>query len=92
MKAKVTLALLVPAILIVAYAVRRTLACSPGAFTPIPIFINILHPDLPITDFGAGNVGVIQPDYASIYLYVAYRNLTGEPLNAADEAAVWDDD
>lgn len=75
-----------------AYFARRTSACSPSAFWPEPIFVNVLHPDLPIGSYGEGNLGVIQPAYASIYLYVAYRTLKGHPLQPSEQEALWKGD
>ncbi|MGH9406311.1 MAG: hypothetical protein ACRD3D_10815 [Terriglobia bacterium] len=75
-----------------AYFARRTPACSPGAFWPEPIFINALHPDLPIMGYDRGNLGVIEPTYATIYLAVAYRELNGHPLSTNEEQAIWTGD
>jgi tetratricopeptide (TPR) repeat protein len=56
------------------------------------IFINTIHPDLPVGPYTQGNLGVIQPTYASIYLYVAYRNLAGPPVSPSEGEALWGGD
>ena len=50
-------------------------ACGP--FFPLTIFVQTKHPDLPLKNFAAGELGVLQPTYARSYLVVAYRYLTG---------------
>jgi hypothetical protein len=93
MRTTLKLALLaLVALAISTYLTRLTRACNPGAFMPEAIFINLMHPDLPIAPYTMGNLGVVQPTYASIYLYVAYRNLTGPPFSPSDELALWDRD
>jgi hypothetical protein len=56
------------------------------------IFINTLHPDLSIGPYTEGNLGVIQPTYKSIYLFVAYRNLVGRPIQPSEQQALWQGD
>lgn len=92
-KAPGKIALLALAIIAVAaYYAGRMSACSPGAFTPEPIFVNVLHPDLPIEAYSEGNLGAVQPTYASIYLYVAYRSMSGRPLRPSEQHALWEGD
>ncbi|HXH49679.1 MAG TPA: hypothetical protein VNM47_10055 [Terriglobia bacterium] len=91
MKTRAKLALFAAAILAVAlFHSRLTRACGP--FFPQIIFINTVHPDLPVGEFAAGNLGIIQPTYGTIYLYVAYRNLAGRPLSPDEQTALWDND
>jgi hypothetical protein len=93
MKTSFKLALLaIIALAIAVYHAHLTRACNPGAFMPEPIFVNTLHPDLPIGPYAMGNLGVIEPTYASIYLYVAYRNLAGVPIRPAEQTVLWDND
>ena len=80
------------AIVIALYLPRFVCACDPGAFVPYPVFINTLHPDLPLGSYTRGNLGVIQPSYGSVYLYVAYRNLVGPPVSPSEDAALWGGD
>jgi hypothetical protein len=77
------------AVLAAVFLTRFVRACAPEAFMPYPVFINTLHPDLPIDGYGRGNLGVIQPTFGSTYLYVAYRNLMGPPVRPSEDAALW---
>jgi hypothetical protein len=91
MRTRFKLALLAAAILAIAiFHTRLTRACGP--FFPQIIFINTVHPDLPVGEFATGNLGIIQSTYGTIYLYVAYRNLAGRPLSPAEQTALWDND
>jgi tetratricopeptide (TPR) repeat protein len=77
------------ALVIAVYFPRPGNACIPGAFMLERIFINTLHPDLPIGPYTQGNLGVIQPTYWGLYLYVAYRNLAGPAVRPSEEEALW---
>ncbi|MGH9434501.1 MAG: hypothetical protein ACRD06_00720 [Terriglobia bacterium] len=91
MKTGFKLVLLATAVLsIVILCARLSRACGP--FFPKIIFTNTLHPDLPIWPFTMGELGVVEPTYSSIYLYVAYHNLVGLHFAPADETALWDHD
>ena len=71
---------------------QRTAACGP--FFTDAIFVYSKHPDLPFEKFAAGQVGVVQPNWARSYLVAAYRNLAGTPLSEGEARAinaVWDD-
>jgi hypothetical protein len=65
---------------------RRSLACGP--FFPRAITVYKVHPDFPLSQFAEGQIGIIQPTYARLYLFVAYRYLTGEPLDEGQRKAV----
>jgi hypothetical protein len=54
--------------------------------------VNTHHPDLPIEPYERGNLGVVQPTYDTIYLYVAYRNLVGRPIEPSEQEALWHHD
>ena len=91
MRTWLKLALLAATVLAIAlFHSRLTRACGP--FFPQVIFINTVHPDLPVGEYTMGNLGVIQPTYGNIYLYVAYRNLAGRPFSTAEQAALWGND
>lgn len=67
-------------------------ACGP--FFPQVVFTHRLHPDFPLTDYAAGNLGVLQPTYARSYLYVAYRYLNGIGFDQKEQKALlalWDE-
>src|SRR5258707_3447691 len=71
---------------------QRTQACGP--FFTDAIFVYSKHPDLPFEKFAAGQLGVVQPNWARSYLVAAYRNLAGTPLSEREARAikaVWDD-
>lgn len=60
--------------------------CAPSSERAV--FTHVPHPDFPLAAFAAGNLGVIQPTYARSYLVVAYRHLSGRPLDSAEQAGV----
>jgi hypothetical protein len=62
------------------------LACAPEF--PVAILVNRSHPDIPLSLFAAGKLGVIQPTWAKSYLCVAYRYLTSKPLNKVEQAGI----
>ncbi len=67
-------------------------ACGP--FFPQAVFTHKPHPDFPLADYAAGNLGVLQPTYARSYLYVAYRYLNGIGFDKNEQkalVAVWDE-
>jgi hypothetical protein len=63
-------------------------ACAPEF--PKAVFVYSRHPDFPRTDYLSGRLGVFQPTYARSYLVVAYRYLSGRPLNATEREQVRD--
>jgi len=60
-----------------------------GAVGPAPaclveswaVFTDARGPDAPLDAFAGGRLGVLLPSYASAYLAVAYRHLSGHPLD-----------
>ena len=44
---------------------------------PVPVFSFRKHPDLPLTGFVAGRLGVLQPTFARSYLVIAWRWMNG---------------
>ena len=71
---------------------QNAYACGP--FFPQTVFTHKLHPDFPLTDYAAGNLGVLQPTYARSYLYVAYRYLNGIGFDQNEQKALltlWDE-
>src|SRR5437763_8304979 len=61
---------------------------SSGPFFPRAVFTYTTHPDLPLEKFVQGELGVLQPTYEELALYVAYRYLIGTDLDAEEQAAV----
>lgn len=66
------------------------LAPLPFACGPEPmalVFTGIVHPDAPRANYFKGEIGVLQPTYARVYLFAAYRYLSGAPLTS-DEGKI----
>jgi tetratricopeptide (TPR) repeat protein len=61
-------------------------ACGPD-LSP-PTFTNYNAPDAPFEVYARGNLGLIEPGYFHVYLYAAYRNLTGKPPSDAEIAVM----
>ncbi len=73
------------------YSTRPVMSCGP--FAARAVFSYEKHPDMPLTRFAAGELGVLQPTYARSYLVVAYRYFTGASLDRDEQKAalaVWD--
>src|ERR1700738_2873971 len=85
-------ALVVLMVAAIFYSTRSGMSCGP--FTARAVFSYQKHPDIPLTRFAAGELGVLQPTYARSYLIVAYRYFTGARLDRDEQKAalaVWDD-
>jgi hypothetical protein len=57
-----------------------------------PVFEYAHHPDLPISAYAGGRLGIPLPGHARIYLYAAYRYLDDKPFTAEEQDAflrVW---
>lgn len=79
-------------VLVVALILPPPPAAACGPFFPVTIFIQRNHPDLPLENFAAGSLGVLQPTYASSYLAVAYRYLSYGSFDASEQqqlVALW---
>lgn len=58
-------------------------ACVPEfAFN---VIYNDFRPEMPLSEFASGNIGVLQTSYAKSYLCVAYRYLTGSSLSPREQ-------
>jgi hypothetical protein len=79
---------LVAILLLFVFALQTSAVFACGPFALEPVFSFSVHPEYPLEKYAAGDVGVVQPSYARSYLYVAYRYLSGNNLNAAEQAAV----
>src|SRR5579859_2639765 len=58
-----------------------------------PVFVFAQHPDLPISEYVKGRLGIPEPGHARIYLYAAYRYLENRPFTGAEQTAflrVWE--
>jgi len=64
------------------------LACGP--YFPLTIFIQTKHPDLPLANYAAGDLSVVQSSYARSYLVVAYRYLSGGTFTSSEQKQILD--
>jgi len=62
------------------------MACGP--FFDQTTFTYSVHPDLPLDNYANGNLGIIQPTYARVYLYVAYRYYSGVGFDQEEQKAL----
>ncbi len=60
-------------------------ACSSSSET---VAISTRHPDLPLTSYVKGELGLLHPTYARSHLVVAYLWLSGAPLDPGAQAAL----
>ena len=58
-------------------------ACGP--FFAVTVFIQRIHPDLPLEKYAAGELGIVPPSYPSSYLVAAYRYFVGKGFDAAEQ-------
>lgn len=70
------------------FTARPSVACGP--FSLDAVFTFTAHPEFPLEKFAAGEIGVVQPGYARSYLFVAYRQLSGNGFNAEEQKALVD--
>ncbi|MBI3652677.1 MAG: hypothetical protein HY231_16770 [Acidobacteria bacterium] len=68
------------------YTPQPQQACGP--FSQEAIFSFSVHPDFPMEQYAAGQLGVIQPTYARSYLAVAYRYFAGLGFDQEEQKAV----
>lgn len=72
------------------FVAEWTHLASPCAPLPLPtIFTETAHPDFPLGPYTRGRLGVLQPEYERVYLYVAYRDLAGRSFDRAQALALW---
>ena len=62
--------------------------CSCGPYFEQAIFTYTVHPDVPLTSYAQGQLGILQPTYAQSYLYVAYRYLIGMSFDQEEKEAL----
>ena len=70
-----------------AFMLEIQFACG-GLGGPAAVFSVRWFPDPPFREFLAGALGVLQPSYPTRDLIVAYRYLSGNPLNRQEQAAI----
>ncbi len=74
--------------LVVALALAAPPALACGPLSQDPVFAHAQHPDYPLAQFAAGELGVVQPTWDVSYLVAAWRTLEGRPFTPAEQAAV----
>ena len=52
---------------------------------PVPVFSFRKHPDLPLTRFVSGRLGVLQPTFARSYLAIAWRWMNGTGMSPGEK-------
>src|SRR5579871_3761657 len=57
-------------------------SCADG---PVPFSDFSLHPDVPLTKYAAGRLGIVHPTFARSYLIVAFRYFSGVPLTKDEQ-------
>ena len=63
-----------------------SLACGPFFDTPTFSYVN--HPDMPLSLYASGKLGVLRPDFARSYLVVAWRYLNNTPLTPLEQKSI----
>jgi tetratricopeptide (TPR) repeat protein len=80
--------LMVVTVMIAAVLLSATSRQACGPFQAEAIFTYSAHPDFPLDEFAAGQLGVLQPSYARSYLAVAYRYLCGTGFDKTEQQAL----
>src|SRR5689334_8300088 len=62
---------------------------SCGPFLTTALFSFVRQPEQPRDRYAKGQLGILQSSYPRFYLYIAYRYLTGAPLNAGEQKALF---
>lgn len=76
--------LLVVALAAVLLTPANIFSCGP--FWSDAIFVPKVRPAPPLENFLAGHLGVVQPKFNRVYLAIAYRYLSGKPVDQAQLA------
>ena len=64
----------------------QALPCGPGYISPV--FDNEKAPENPYSNFAAGQLGIIKPDFRRSVLFAAYRYLNGGSFSVDDQKAL----
>jgi hypothetical protein len=59
-----------------------------GPFIDEALFAFTTRPDPPLENFLSGRLGILQPTYRSRFLFAAYRQLAGVPLDKDEQVSV----
>lgn len=58
-------------------------ACGP--YFTVTVFIQRMHPDLPLEKYAAGELGIVPPSYPRSYLVAAYRYFVDKGFDPAEQ-------
>jgi hypothetical protein len=61
-------------------------ACGP--YLAEAIFTDMKGPDFDYGEYVRGKLGIVQPSYYDVFLFVAYRNLSGAPFTKDESSAL----
>ncbi len=83
MKIAARCALLVIIIIVITASPVNVFSCGP--FFPQAVFVFHHQPDMSQETFLRGDIGIVQPGFSSIYLFIAYRYLSGRDLSSDEQ-------
>lgn len=83
MKRKILCVILSLTLLSALTPVPSVRACGP--FFTETVFIQRIHPDLPLEKYAAGELGIVPPSYPNSYLVAAYRYFVGKGFDATEQ-------
>lgn len=75
-------------LLLVGSLLSSAMPCGPGYVTPV--FEATDLPEAPYTDFAAGRLGIVSPNYRRSILVAAYRHIAGNGLTSPEQQALID--
>ncbi|MGB2867418.1 MAG: hypothetical protein WBD36_03115 [Bacteroidota bacterium] len=61
---------------------------SCGPYFPSTVFVDDSAPDFSMEQFLEGKIGIARPTFSSIYLFVAYRYFSGNPLSEVEQSVI----
>ncbi|HEY9871783.1 MAG TPA: hypothetical protein V6D08_21700 [Candidatus Obscuribacterales bacterium] len=75
-------------LLAISSVIIQSLPAYGCAFGLETLFSYSNHPDFPLRQYAAGQLGIIRSTYARSYLVVAYRYLIGKPLTPEEQSSL----
>lgn len=70
------------------YVAAPGIIYSCGPYTPTAVLYYSYTPETPLSRFIQGELGIVHPGLRPYYLFVAYRHLSGSPLNPNEQQVV----
>ncbi|HWZ97679.1 MAG TPA: hypothetical protein VN025_07960 [Candidatus Dormibacteraeota bacterium] len=86
--ARKLICLTVAAILVFTLAPIPPVANACGPYLAEAVFTDMKSPDFDYGEYLQGKLGIIQPSYYDLFLFAAYRNLSGTPFTKEELAAL----